>query len=734
MVKVLPNNFTLVESQRILTPAGEPLAITCSNDLLFIAVEECMIEAYDLCTLERLAQFRTVSPVAQIAYNVVGDCVVALERKHSLSHSFVRVYFKWRGLSADKPMRIRMAASLTRSVQEQGRMAAEIVELPSDSGGSISCLACCEFTGRIAVAMGSLLRVFYLEREEGEQSSDPSSFSLRPQVTRNSPLSPSHSLPLPLPSLPTPNIEVLLDIQTNTTQLEMVSIVGDYIAFISTNEARVVKLSLFRSSADPIPDYQCVGSKDHQSEEGGGAMGGENPDPCSLRGAIVRDRNFLLWSPSAVWEAEKRANSSSASHVTSHDFTRSHTPTDDIISGDHLTSGDRHMPRPPPRNSPLVGTVHLKAITEATSEKLSDRTTMEVLGPVEYVWGRPLTVTVNHVANGGCQGIPECRVLTMLYRRFSAEISGSGSFGGGVSSGLSRSQRAPHPVRVQGGGLGVAGGWDGLHSVKLIPTFNHSEPSLSPPLLIGFFTDFVCTDSSSQSAPRQLVGVSCFLANRYHSYLYDVHHRCRLLSSFSFMEQSRLASCDGVLLHALSDQSVETYTSRVFQAAIGNLPRGSAVIHSPPEEEEEEEEEERNGCAEPVVTGRVEGFGGEGEETTPSPRGDAAVCNHTGRPPSPADSGGGWDEEEITADPRILLSQVGHTRSRFGSVPLLNWSPAHSTAQSRPHTALHLKVYRLLLPGNQSGLCHRGNQGRGGHSLWRLVASVSLTFDLCVSV
>ena len=32
-----------------------------------------MIEAYDLRTLEQLAQFRTVSPVAQVAYNSRGE-------------------------------------------------------------------------------------------------------------------------------------------------------------------------------------------------------------------------------------------------------------------------------------------------------------------------------------------------------------------------------------------------------------------------------------------------------------------------------------------------------------------------------------------------------------------------------------------------------------------------------------------------------------------------------------
>lgn len=111
----------------------------------------------------------------------------------------------------------------------------------------------------------------------------------------------------------------------------------------------------------------------------------------------------------------------------------------------------------------------------------------------------------------------------------------------------------------------------------------------------------------------KLVGISCFLANRFHGYLYDVHQQCRLLSSFSFMEQSRLASCDGRLLHALSSESVETYTSRAFQAAIANVPRGSTVIPSIAEEE--------NGL---VCGGEVEGGGGEeggGERETESSNG-----------------------------------------------------------------------------------------------------------------
>ena len=473
MVKVLPNNFNLFESQRILSPTGEPLAITCSNDLLFIAVEECMIEAYDLCTLEQLAQFRTVSPVAQIAYNSVGDCVVTLERKVALSQGFVRVYFKWRGLSADKPMRILMA-SIQRAIPGENRIAAEIVELPSESGSSVSCLACCEYTGRIAVVMGSLLRVFYLDRDEQESQKGTSSPPHIPTSPPTSPVSPSSPLPLSPPS-PTPNIEILLDIQTNTPQLGMVSIMGDYIAFISTNEARVVKLSLFQTR-DPIPDYnpRRTGNGDLRKE-------GVAADEARSGGEVVKDRNFVLWSPSAVWEAEKSASYNSTD-CSAEDIPRvnTHRSLSDNTR-DHMMSGEAHM-TPHPAGSPVVGTLNLKSIVEKTSEKLSDRETMEVLGPVEYVWGQPLSVSVNNTTQHSNQLVPQgCRVLTMLYRRFSAKVASS--VRPGVISqlmGLSRTRRATLPVRVQSSGVrvGAEGGWDGLHTVQLIPTFHKSEQFL----------------------------------------------------------------------------------------------------------------------------------------------------------------------------------------------------------------------------------------------------------------
>ncbi len=73
---------------------------------------------------------------------------------------------------------------------------------------------------------------------------------------------------------------------------------------------------------------------------------------------------------------------------------------------------------------------------------------------------------------------------------------------------------------------------------------------------------YVCSDDIGR---RQLVGISCFLANSYHGYQYDVHLRACLSCSFSFMSPTQAVVCDHAFLHALSDKSVETYTSRALQ-------------------------------------------------------------------------------------------------------------------------------------------------------------------------
>ena len=372
-----------------------------------------MIEAYDLCTLEPLAEFSTVSPVVQLAYNCVGDCIVTLEKKHPTSPGFVRVYFKWRGLSADKPMRILMASIPRGAIpSHQNQIAAEIVELPSDSGNSVSCLACCEHTGRIAVGMNSLLRVFSLEMETPSSPSSATS-----GVTASLPTAFSSTREAP----PTPNIEQLLDIELDFPEMMKVSIVGDYIAVVSTEEVRVLKLSLFHAGGgDLISDY-------HQPHGNGGMeKNGEEVAMTKTSSDIVEDQNFVSWSPAAVWEAERKAFKARARSTSSQRISHlerekasdmsANKSIHGVATRDSTKSPQDHK-QPPPR----VGTINLASVSQA-AEKLEERTTMEVLGPVEHVWGRPLRVSVNPSLQSQRGSQLSCRVLTMLYRRSAGRL------------------------------------------------------------------------------------------------------------------------------------------------------------------------------------------------------------------------------------------------------------------------------------------------------------------------
>ena len=89
-----------------------------------------------------------------------------------------------------------------------------------------------------------------------------------------------------------------------------------------------------------------------------------------------------------------------------------------------------------------------------------------------------------------------------------------------------------------------------------------------------------------------MIGISCFLANKFHGYLYDVHLQGHLASSFSFMSPTHAVVCDDLFLHALSAESVETYTSRSLQVLYAScclatacsfllLSSQTAILHMP---------------------------------------------------------------------------------------------------------------------------------------------------------
>ena len=403
MVKVLPSKFTLFE-QNIFTPPGEPLAITCSDECLFISEDGCLLEVYKLDSLESIAQFRTISPVIQFVYNSKGDCVVTLERKQPNAHGFARVYFNWRGSSVDKPVRVSMMSAFMQGViQTQDRIAADIVELPAEPHRSVDCLACCEQTGRIAIGMHKTVRVFSLDVDRSGGA------SCKEYLTHN--------------------IQILLDIHTSIL-LKKVAIFDSYIAFISSCEAQVVKISLLNSGAKSnLKEHHAKEDLEHSKTS------------LQVSDEIPKDSNFVSWSPSKVWEVELQSGTSSS---------RGASRGPDL---DHVTSGD-----PQPSSLAQVGTLTLPAISRATLTKSTDRHPTEILGPVEYVWGQPVDVEVENATKED----PKCRLLTMLYRRFSHNV---GSEPRVRTASLSARYTPGMRERAEGG----------LHSVELIPTVVEGE-------------------------------------------------------------------------------------------------------------------------------------------------------------------------------------------------------------------------------------------------------------------
>ncbi len=409
MVKVFTSNFSFFDGQDIVTPSKEPLAISCSKECLFVAMEGCLLEVYQLDSRKLIGQFLTISPVVQFVYNPVGDCIVTMERKpQETARGFARVYCKWRGSSVDKPMRVSLLESVPVTAgnggfsrpQPQGRIAAEIVELPAEMGSSVTCVACCEKTGRIAVGIGTMVRVFGMDMEGGGGGEGEAVVS--------------H------------NIEILVDIMTGIS-VRKIAIFGDFVAFVSSYEARVVKLLFCSDVKSSLRNYRVEKEEGVEEEEEEGEGEGEGGSESAL------DPSFIRWSPSLAWEA---------------DYTTK-------LDTGHETSCDS-KPRPP-----TMGFVTLPSVLSAAQKKRRRSKSMppkEVLGPVEYIWGHPLTLDVSIPSHGDTPG---CRALTMLYHRFPRNGGGQGR--------MSRSATLP----VRGGSQG---GWGeeeeegGIHSVQLVPT------------------------------------------------------------------------------------------------------------------------------------------------------------------------------------------------------------------------------------------------------------------------
>ena len=340
MVKIFPTSFNFIEQQKILsTVSGEPVAITCSDGCVFVAQEDCLLEVFSIGSCKLVGQFRTVGRVHRVVYNPKGDCIVTLERKNPDSQGFSRVYFKWRGATVDKPARIGLLGSLSNNsaLLPGDDLAVDIVELPGERNSSMTCLACCEESGRIAVGMGTSVRIFTLSASDEESeyfegrrpssgdgyectedmamdmSSSGDSESLpRLKLTQSFPMASSSrrvgmagSSRTDTPSSEecrrTPssrgwveshapsNIELLLDIHTSMS-IHSVAIFNNYVAFLSKSEVRVIKIALLADNSLQSSSGALLGDRLNFEDPTPAVSPAPTPQPDSAHSRKVRRR------------------------------------------------------------------------------------------------------------------------------------------------------------------------------------------------------------------------------------------------------------------------------------------------------------------------------------------------------------------------------------------------------------------------------------------------------------
>lgn len=467
MVKVLPNTFALFEGHNIINPTAEPLCIHCSDHLVFAACEGCVVEVYDLPRVELVAKLRTIWPVCALVYNTHGDCILTLERRGvDKPGAAARIYSKWRGImDEDKPQRVMMSLPgvLTGfsgpEPQPRSQPDAEIMELPVENA---SCIASCSLAPVVAVGSERAIRLFVLERKKEVSGETDEPAGLK--------------------------VSLLMDIRTDM-KLKKIAICGNFVACISTHRVRVVKCMFIGAFQHPwatlYPTSQLQNSHRRSNHHN---------QSCSL------DHNYVTWSPSLVWEEETRGMAAvvPAEEGTSDQEWRNKQEEEEEDKmeeeeekmeeegmDEEVTDRERQptptvsFAFPRPSSQQTISTLTLPSISHAIIEAKREvgRHALEVLGPVEYVWGQPLAVELH--SNVG--RAVKCRVLTMLCRRFQssgyayvAEGKGRSATVAGdllsVRTGAVGTGMASSDVKI-----GKAGGKGGLHSIELVPTVVEGE-------------------------------------------------------------------------------------------------------------------------------------------------------------------------------------------------------------------------------------------------------------------
>lgn len=151
-------------SQRIVPTKQAPEVFCCGRDSVFVTCAGgCKVEVFhvgqELC--QPLCSFNTLGKVVHMSYSDVGDYLVTIEEKNSISS--LRAYVNWRcQTTGSSRVSVRMVGLQLESLHSGiSKDQMEIVEMPLSENPL--CLSCCPVRGDLLVGCKSKLVVFNLK-------------------------------------------------------------------------------------------------------------------------------------------------------------------------------------------------------------------------------------------------------------------------------------------------------------------------------------------------------------------------------------------------------------------------------------------------------------------------------------------------------------------------------------------------------------------------------------------
>ncbi|KAI8486917.1 pigmentation [Branchiostoma belcheri] len=484
MVRVLScHHFT---SQEVFSTKQEPEVIFGCGDKLFIATVHNVVEVYQVDTQEcrHLLGFLTVSAIDQLVYSECGKYVATVEVKSSKQRSltFVRLYFNWEGSDVTQPVRARIAGvPASNSQPENTGKQLEVVELPLRK--SASCIQCCAVTGNLAIGIGSVMSLYRLCSKTAQ-----------------------------LTGMTYTDLDHLLDIHIGFNLAE-IALCENYVGGISADEVRVLQVH-FKNETDE--------DTTNPKELLGEVSRSMTPtDQGTVKDdVIVEDEDFVLWS-----------------------FEEHNLPMDSSVHPE-LQSGASPLPRRSVSPRLQTNTISLRTISSEQPyvEKSSKPT--EVLGPVDSVQGRPITVEWAGLYSVGIsiKGMnAQLSTTTLLYRRFAP---GDTAY-----------------TTVDGA----------LHSLQFLPTYSKDGGNKSRRRVSVLPAEGRCSPLHPNPQEGTLHGLCCFFTGPRQGFLYNIYDGASLLASYPYTADTSKVVAGDSLLHAVTRNGLETYTLRKFAAAVHRM-------------------------------------------------------------------------------------------------------------------------------------------------------------------